>query len=467
MNDACSPKIRLASSHYLLWSLCALLMMQWISAPASAQVAANIKSGDSLYVEVYRAPELTGNLQVDSRGFIQMAYAGSIKVTGVIEKEAAARISKALAPYLRNPRVTVSRSQGFSGSIQVIPGRGVDMLTEIIQLRNARAEDLHASVQGMVSSGGNVGFDANTNSLLITDNPKTLSNIRKVILQLDAMKSQLVQVSIETRIAEVRVGALKEIGIRWFARDDHSSAGFTPDTVTGTLENPFVPSTDAAQIPIGLPIPGQAFFGYKNTGLDLRALLDMLVTEEDAEILANPTTMTVNHQAAHIEMTDRIPYTEFGTFVTGETSFATKFIDAGISLDVTPHVYEDTTGPYVKLELNPSVSFPSSFKNGVPVLSVRQSQTIANVRDRQTLVVGGIISETQRDMVSKVPVLGDIPIIGALFRNKSKGRERTELMIFVTPTIHAKPEDISWEKMVIGENYSIVPEPETTDTEKE
>ena len=164
-------------------------------------------------------------------------------------------------------------------------------------------------------------------------------------------------------------------------------------------------------------------------------------------------------------MTDRIPYTEFGTFVTGETSFTTKFIDAGITLDVTPHVYEDELGPYVKLDINPVVSFPSGFKNGVPILSVRESKTVANVRDKQTLVIGGIISEKQRDSIAKVPILGDIPLIGALFRSKSKGKERTELMIFVTPTIHKKPEDVTWEKMVLGEEYSILPKP-TTDASK-
>ena len=467
---------RCFGKHYaslLILSILLVLLPGWMSPTVLAQTPGTIKAGDTVYVEVYRAPTLTGNQLVDSRGFIQMNYAGNIKISGVSLSEAAARISSALSPYLRTPRVTVNRSQGFNTTIMINSGRSQDMQTEIIQLKNANAETLHTTVQGIVSEGGNVSFDPNTNSLLITDTPKILSNIKSIVHQLDTMQSQLIQVSIETRIAEVRVGALKELGIKWFAQGDHVGAGFNPPTTEGATENPFIPGATNAlsggiiEDAIGFPIPGQTFLGYTNSGIDVRALLDMLVTDEDAEILANPTTMTVNHQKSHIEMTDKIPYIEFGTFITGETSFTTKFIDAGISLDVTPHVYEDEVGPYVKLDINPSVSFPSDYKNGVPVLSIRESQTIANVRDKQTLVLGGIISEAQRETVSKVPILGELPLIGALFRNKSKGKERTELMIFVTPTIHQKPEDATWDKMVVGETYSLLYPPATDELSSE
>ncbi len=467
-------EIRMRNIYLLsVWSLL-FSLLTWMTPSALAEPTGNIKAGDSLYVEVYRVPELTGSLQVDSKGFIRMSYAGSIKVMGIAESEAAARIAKALTTYVRNPRVTVNRTEGFNQILTLSTGRTEEMVIEVVQLKNARAEDMHTTIEGMGSAGGTVSFNSNSNSLVISDTPKTLTNMKMVIQQLDGMQSQLTQVSIETKIAEVKAGALKELGIKWFAQGDHGSAGFTPSTNVNNLTNPFIPGTDGSQDPIGLPIPGQAFFGYNNIGIDFRSLLDMLVTEEDAEVLANPTTMTVNHQESQIEMIDRIPYTEFGTYITGETSFSTKFIDVGITLKVTPHVYEDELGPYVKLDLNPRVSFPSGFKNGVPIESVRQSTTTANVRDKQTLVVGGIISEKQRDMVEKVPILGDLPLLGVLFRNKSKSKERTELMIFVTPTIHKKPEDISWEKMVIGENYSILTkettetvEPQTVDPEKE
>ena len=460
-----------------------------ISVHAAAQPGGKIKAGDLVYIEVYRVPELTQTMQVDANGSISMAYAGTVKIAGMSEGDAAARISQSLQRVMKNPRVTVTRSD-YEASV---PGRSFgrteDMVLELIPLQNANAETMFNVMQGMSTDGGNISFDPNTNTLIITDTPTAIRNMKSAITQLDNMQSQLTQVKIAAKIAEVRVGAMKEMGVRWFAQGDHLNGGFSPTqrqtpkanavrgglspsaneaSVSGGnggggssgaggartfLENP---ATRRLNIPLQAPLPGQTFIGFANSGIDLGAMLDALVSEDEAELLASPVTLTVNHQSAHIEMVDKIPYNEFGTEITGASSFSTKFLDAGITLDVIPHVYEDDGGAYVKLELKPEVSFPSGSNNGVPILSVRRSDTIANVRDGQTLVVGGILSEDQRDVVSKVPWLGDLPVIGALFRHKEKTKDRTELMIFVTPTIYQNPEDITWDKML---NSSSVPEP--------
>ena len=111
-------------------------------------------------------------------------------------------------------------------------------------------------------------------------------------------------------------------------------------------------------------------------------------------------------------------------------------------------MYRDEIGPYVKLDLHPEISFPSGIVNGVPIRSVRSSDTVANVRNNQTLVISGIISEDEQNVVTKIPGIGSLPIIGALFRHKEKVKLRTELMIFVTPTIYETPELITWDKMI-------------------
>jgi type II secretory pathway component GspD/PulD (secretin) len=111
-------------------------------------------------------------------------------------------------------------------------------------------------------------------------------------------------------------------------------------------------------------------------------------------------------------------------------------------------VYHDTVGTYVKLDLNPEVSFPSGIVNGVPIRSVRSSNTVANVRDGQTLIVGGILTEDEQNIETKVAGLGDIPVLGNLFKSKEKAKFRKELMIFVTPTVHRRPEEVTWDKFV-------------------
>lgn len=434
-----------------------------------------IRPGDVLYVEVYRVPEMTRAYLVGEDGAIRLPYIPPVPVGGMDPGTAGATIGKALTPILRNPKVSVSRSDvGLVSDI----GRTAEMRLEIIPLRNSSAESIADALKGMTTPGGSVSADPDTNSLLLTDTPDAIKNMMGVAARLDQMQSQVTQVRIETKVAEVRVGALKELGVRWFAQGDNLSGGFNPPPNAllplsarkggfGPQANEFVNKNDGGQfnsgterefigdefdrrlnIPVTVPLPGQAFLGYMTGGIDIGAMIDALVTDENAKLLANPAILTVNHKAAEIKMVDEYPYTEFGTEVNGSSNFSVKFMEMGIILRVTPHVYQDTVGDYVKLDLRPEVSFPTGIVNGVPIRSLRTSQTLANVRDGQTLIVGGIITEDQQDVVTKVAGVGSLPIVGALFRTKEKQKFRTELMIFVTPTVHRRPEEITWDQMV-------------------
>ncbi|HEO70409.1 MAG TPA: hypothetical protein ENN80_04040, partial [Candidatus Hydrogenedentes bacterium] len=122
--------------------------------------------------------------------------------------------------------------------------------------------------------------------------------------------------------------------------------------------------------------------------------------------------------------------------------------DLGIQMQVTPHVYRDQGGVYVQLELAPEVAFYSGSSNGVPIRAVRSSESVANVRDKQTLVIGGITLNDERHTEQKVPVLGHVPVLGVLFRHKERTREAKELMVFVTPTVHERPETVTWDRML-------------------
>lgn len=447
----------------------------WAQAPAPDD---RISPGDLVYLEVYRVPEMTSSFQVNASGQIDLPYVDPVKIAGMTETEAAAAVSESLRSILRSPRVTVSRSGVRMGETI---GRTPEMKMELIPLQNASAESLSGVLQGMSSAGGTISSDPDTNTLIVTDTPDAIVNITNAVMRLDQMQSQLTQVRIEAKIAEVRVGALKELGIRWWAKGKEGIGGFYPlpaqdpslnaarggispfsgeqiggnnSSSNGTgnssggrsfVDQPF---DRRLNVPVQVPLPGQSFFGFANAHIDIGAMLDALVQDNNAELLANPMTLTVNHKTASIRMTDEFPYTEFGTEITGATNFSTKFMDLGIVLDVTPHVYRDTVGAYVKLEVRPEVSFPIGSSNGVPIRSVRRSETIANVRDGQTLVIGGIMREDERILESKVPGLGKIPLLGNLFKHKENTKIRTELMIFVTPSVHDRPEEITWDKMI-------------------
>jgi len=446
-----------------------------------------INPGDLVFVDVYRRPELSTTVQVDSNGNVPIPHVGNVNVAGITEAEAGGRITAALQTILKHPRVSVSRTAMRPAA--AMPARSAAMTTQVISLSNSNAKVLASALQGMASEGGSLSFDPDTNTIIITDTPGTIQNMMGVISQLDQMQSQVTQVRIEVKIAEVEQGAMKELGIRWFFAGDESTGGFYPATpqhvrTTGAQADPlanerlggvgggggggerrFVDETPywnrRLNVPLHVPTPGELFYGFLDNGLDIGVLLDALVSDNKAQLLANPMILGVNHKPAEIRMTDEFPYHESSTTF-GGTQYSVKFMDLGIVLNVTPHVYKDATGPYVQLELNPEVSYANGVSNGVPIRSVRSSDTVANVRDGQTLVIGGIVLNDEQTTVQRVPGLGKIPVLGALFKRKERSRSHTELMVFVTPTVHAAPESITWDRMInlsdaLQEDFASIP----------
>lgn len=440
-----------------------------IAPVALGQQSGSIMVGDVIVVDVQRQPELSTTARVDESGSILVPFVGNVAVAGLTENAARDRITDALRKYLRNPRVRIAR--GLGGG--VLGTRTGSMMTETVSLKNASAENLATSLQGMSSPGGTISFDGDTNTLIITDRPDVIQNVKMTIFDLDSMQSQLTQVSISTKFAEVQEGALKEIGVRWFTQGKEVAGGFTapgrldPEftsirpggsnesvgTGSGTNSNSrrFVGGETfdrRLNIPVQVPLAGQLFFGLLNRNLDLGIFIDALVSDKKAELLASPMVLTVNHKTARIKMTDEFPFTESLAGV-GFSQTTIDFLDIGIIMEVTPHVLEDKTGPYIKLDLRPEVSFlAGTGANGVPIRSVRSSHSIVNVRDGQTLVIGGVFREEDRDIVQGVPGVSKIPIFGNLFKRKEKNRSRSELIMFVTPRIHLTPEDITWDTMM-------------------
>lgn len=462
----------MSTAHRRCWTpagAIAAVLCAWAAAAAAQPIA----PGEVMYIEVHRHPDITTTTQVDETGNVQMPYVGKVTIGGLSEGEAGERVAQALTAILRSPRVTVSRA-GRPGRA---PGqRTAEMRTEIVPLHNSRAEVLQEALAGMVSPGGNIGADPGTNALIVTDNPMALQNIMSVIMQLDQMQTQVTQVHIETKIAEVEDGALKELGVRWFAQGARLGGGHYPNprqnalvdsarTIRDPLFNERIEANVSGnqfgttrrfidegnfdrrfQIPVQVPAPGQMFMGYMNSGIDLGVLLDALVSNNKAEMLAAPYIRTVNHKPASIRMIQEFPFQEFGN-VGLNTFTSTRFLDIGIVLEVTPHVRRDGDGvPYVQLELDPEVSFATGIANGIPIRSVRGSSSVANVRDGQTLVIGGIIQSDMREVIQKVPGLGSIPVFGHLFRHTEKSEGKRELMIFVTPTVLDRPEDSEWDR---------------------
>lgn len=310
--------------------------------------------------------------------------------------------------------------------------------SELIQIHYGKASAIATllKTQGssLLSDRGNVSVDERTNTIWVEDIASKLNEVRSFIAQLDI---PVKQVLIETRIVNIDSDYLEELGVRFGI----SAASH----VSGTLEgaNALAVGTAAGDIPlnqrlnIDLPAtnPGAASAGIALAKLKPGTLLDLelsaIQSEGGAHIISSPHLLTANQQAAVIESGEEIPYQQATS--SGATSIT--FRKAVLSLNVTPQITPDQ---HILLTLKVNQDKPSAIiVQGVPAIDTRQIETQVLVDDGQTIVLGGIYEQNQRNKTERVPFLSDIPLLGKLFQYQMVNNKRSELLIFVTPQIVA------------------------------
>jgi general secretion pathway protein D len=296
--------------------------------------------------------------------------------------------------------------------------------------------------------GGNAAVVAepNTNSLIITGTPETAALVKQLILELDQSPPQVL---IEAIVAEVGLDAERKLGFEW-TWTEHSHLGNA--NLTGTLGTTFGLTTQATGL------------SYAITGTNLSTLLKALVTDDSVTILSTPRIFTSNNRAAEINISTQTPYvSSVRTTDTSET-YAVGYLDVGVILSVTPQIAPDgTVTMQVTQEANELLGF-QSFGSSVqaPTVARRSAQATIRVADGQTVILGGIISDSSSRSVSKVPVLGDLPLVGNLFRHSAVTKKKSELLVFLTPRVVRTPQEAS--ALTRSEQAkSIAPMPATPD----
>ncbi|MCG7533093.1 type IV pilus secretin PilQ family protein [Psychrobium sp. MM17-31] len=314
----------------------------------------------------------------------------------------------------------------------------VPLYTEFLQINYAKAKEiatlLDSGSSKILSGRGSVAVDERTNTLLIQDTAKKLDDIRRLVEILDVAVKQVV---IEARIVTVTDNINEEFGIKWGVTDTLSD-GATSGSLVGanTASGGIVPALDD-RLNVNLPIADSAgTIAFQVSKLADGTILDLelsaLERENKGEIIARPSITTANQSPAFIEQGTEIPY------VSAASSGATTvtFKPAVLSLKVTPHITpdnrvildlnitQDTRGDTVKTAIGEAVAINTQ-RIGTQVL----------VSNGETIVLGGIYQQQLIYGVSKVPVLGDIPLLGWMFRTSKDFTERRELLIFVTPRI--------------------------------
>lgn len=312
------------------------------------------------------------------------------------------------------------------------------MTASYIQINYAKAADIAMLLRNedtnLLSERGAVTVDERTNTLLIRDTESQIQSIKDMVAVLDV---PVKQVMIEARMVTVRDNISDELGIRWGfsqSRSDNALSGSLEGT--GALLDGEVPSL-SDRLNVNLPVNNPAAtLGFQVARLADGRLLDLelsaLEQENRGEIIASPRITTANQKEASIEQGTEIPYVQSAS--SGAT--AVEFKKAVLGLRVTPQITPDnriildltitqnTRGETVSTSTGPAVS-----------IDTQEITTQVLVENGETIVLGGIYQQQILNDISKVPLLGDIPYVGVLFRTESQINEKRELLIFVTPRV--------------------------------
>lgn len=312
------------------------------------------------------------------------------------------------------------------------------LMSEFLAINYAKAADIAALLNNkeatLLSARGNVAVDDRTNTLLVKDTATTIENVRRLLRRLDV---PVKQVLIESRMVTVKDNVRDEIGLRWGFSDqqnDKAWSGTAPGA--NNLAGGTVPALNDrwnVNLPVANPAGSIAFHVTKfadGTLLDLE--LSALEQENKGEIIASPRITTANQKKARIEQGTEIPYLEASS--SGATTVTFK--KAVLSLEVTPQITPDNK-IILDLEITQDTRGETvSTGNGpAQAIDTQRIQTQVLVDNGATVVLGGIYQQQMTNTTSKVPVFGDIPYLGNLFKRRNDFNEKTELLIFVTPKI--------------------------------
>jgi type II secretory pathway component GspD/PulD (secretin) len=297
--------------------------------------------------------------------------------------------------------------------------------TEAIPLNYAEPEEIRPVVESMLTAEiGKVEVDGRSRHIIVKDVPAVIEQIRAMILKVD---QPVKQVAIHAMLVDAVLRDSSELGASWLLElfPDLNRRGmpigdFTGGSFEGNLGN--VGSTDLNA--------GILSFGLLNRDYGLQARIAAEAASGNTEILANPMVITTENKEANITIAQEFPYQEITQGLTGPPVATTNFKDIGITLTVMPRVTHDN---HIIVDLDAKQSSVSGLtETGVPIEDKREATTTLTVADGQTIFIGGLRNVSDRLDTNKIPVLGDIPVLGFMFKNTAAEKIHTELMIFLT-----------------------------------
>jgi len=330
-------------------------------------------------------------------------------------------------------------------------------VSKVIFCNYAKAADLEKILKDRLTKGGKVTSDERTNSVIITDLADRIDKMESLIRSLDVPTPQVL---IESRIVDVTLSNTLQLGtqIDNIYRMPKISTGANLTGTGGFTASPLNPNgymwTDPysylagdnpvkvkpvtsynqtlSSTPIGVGTLGAAiiagdwnFVGSIYAGLE----------DKNAKIVTNPKLIVLNNQEATIDIVEQVPYmsSQSTTIDNGVITATVAFMQVGLKMKVKPQINRDGT---IVLQVSPEQSFRTGEAlDGTPVIDTSKATTVMVLRSGETAVIGGLIRDTENDTTNKIPLLGDIPLLGYLFKTVVKNKERHELTIFISAKI--------------------------------
>lgn len=457
---------------------------------------------DLAKIDIIKSPKVTGNI--------------TIKVTDIPLEEAMGNI---LAAHDYTYIATESMIRVVPLSELAVARE--PLVTKVYKITYADANDIATALRDFISPQGRIAINKGTSHVIVTDTEGRIKGIDKFIEEIDQVTPQvMVEVRIyditsregfelnprwragrnapltaditpPTETTTTVIGPSVTTSGETTSgnyRDSSDAAGSmtttgtttdsgrtdTKTTVTSPLmmnnlrRKPFVSGTfDRIN-------GGTLRFSMLDDAVDIDFVLSIMHQQLEAKLLANPRVLVLDNETARFEIVRKIPYRELRQVAREDPITYTEFKDVGVNLEVTPHIAKDGM---IRLHIVPEFGTlvsqdtlrvlsgqndegEDTFQNvlGVPTVDVRRADTTAIVKDGQTIVMGGLRNKEDSKDITKVPVLGDIPIIGGLFKSETESKLTRELVVFITPRIVTEPTLSETEKKQLGATEFTVPE---------
>ena len=342
--------------------------------------------------------------------------------------------------------------------------------TKTFEIVYADVKEVVKALKEIVSKppNGTVSSIEGTSHIIVTDTESKIRDISTFIEKIDRMTPQIL---VEVRIYDITSKDKLDLGVEWNAgRNTTYSSDAIGATKTGDIE-PFATGKFRGDTKKTSSTTGVLKFGWLKDGVDIDAIIKAQQDNINIKLLANPRVLVLDNETAKIDIISEIPYMQLTSTQLGGSTASIGFKEVGIKLEVTPHVA--IRDEMIRLQLKPVFSVRgedltvSDYFGSYPVVDRREADTKLLVKNGQTVVLGGLRKKNVTKQINKVPLLGDLPLAGALFRFTGEDTVNSEIVVFVTPWIIKQPVVLSQGEQ---DAYKITdfkgPEPTMTKAEK-